>query len=136
MTANVVRLVAPMAGWIVPLAEVPDAVFAQGMAGEGLGIDPTAGVVHAPCDGEVLPMRDAKHAVTVRTAGGVDVLVHVGIDTVSFRGRGFERLAVPGARVRAGDLLLRFDLDAVALAAPSLVSPVILASGGSIERRT
>ena len=130
------ELRAPMSGWVTPLADAPDAVFAQGMAGAGIAIDPTDGVVHAPCDGEIVPMRGASHAVTVRAAGGIDVLVHVGIDTVKLGGRGFELLVSPGARVRAGELLLRFDLDAVACAAASLVSPVVLASGGEVARVT
>ena len=73
MTALVLK--APLAGWCMPLAEVPDPVFAQAMAGDGLAIDPTGNTVHAPCDGEIVPMKDAKHAVTVRSASGIDVLV-------------------------------------------------------------
>ena len=87
MTALVLK--APLAGWCMPLAEVPDPVFAQAMAGDGVAIDPTGNALHAPCDGEIVPMKDAKHAVTVRSASGIDVLVHVGIDTVKLAGEGF-----------------------------------------------
>jgi phosphoenolpyruvate-protein phosphotransferase len=128
-------VVSPLAGWCLPLAEVPDEVFAQRMAGDGLAIDPTAGIVHAPCDGEVVAMRDARHAVTVRTEGGIEILIHVGIDTVKLAGEGFERLAAPGARVAAGAPLLRFDLDLIARRAASLVTPVLVAAGGRIARR-
>ena len=133
MTALVLK--APLAGWCMPLAEVPDPVFAQAMAGDGLAIDPTGSTVHAPCDGEIVPMKDAKHAVTVRSASGIDVLVHVGIDTVKLAGVGFTLRVSPGQRVRAGELLLEFDLDLVARRAASAVSPIVLASGGSIARR-
>jgi len=128
-------LLAPFDGWSLPLAEVPDPVFAQGMAGDGLAIDPTSGVLLAPCDGEIVPMKGARHAVTLRTAIGIDVLVHVGIDTVSLGGEGFTTAFAPGDRVRAGQELLRFDLDRLARRVPSLVSPIVLASGGHVLRR-
>ena len=73
-------LVAPFAGWCLDLSEVADPVFAQRMAGDGLAIDPCEGVLGSPCAGEIVPMKDAKHAVTVRAEGGIDVLVHVGLD--------------------------------------------------------
>lgn len=133
MTALVLK--APLAGWCMPLAEVPDPVFAQAMAGDGIAIDPTGNTVHAPCDGEIVPMKDAKHAVTVRSASGIDVLVHVGIDTVKLAGEGFTLRVSPGQRVRSGDLLLEFDLDLVVRRAASAVSPIVLASGGAILRR-
>ncbi len=132
---NRVTLVAPLAGWCLPLEEVPDPVFAQRMAGDGMAIDPAAGVLRAPCDGEIVPMKDARHAVTVRTDSGIEVLAHVGIDTVELKGAGFRLLAAPGQRVRAGDALIEFDLDLLARRARSLVTPVVVASGGTIERR-
>lgn len=126
---------APLAGWCLPLAQVPDPVFAQRMAGDGVAIDPTGGTVHAPCAGVIVPMKGAKHAVTVRSEGGIDILVHVGIDTVALGGDGFAMRAAAGQRVAAGDVLIEFDLDRVARRAPSLVTPVVLASGGAILRR-
>jgi multiphosphoryl transfer protein len=129
-----VAVLSPLSGWALPLAEVPDEVFAQKMAGDGVAIDPVEGIVVAPFDGEIVPMHNAKHAVTVR-AGGVDVLVHVGIDTVALGGEGFAMLVHPGERVRAGQALLRFDLDLVARRAKSLVTPVLVAAGGSLATR-
>src|ERR1700675_1571942 len=107
----------------MPLAEVPDPVFAERMTGDGVAIDPTGGTLHAPCDGEIVAMQGARHAVTVRSALGIDVLAHVGIDTVKLAGKGFEMLVSPGERVRVGQALLRFDLDAVARGAASLITP-------------
>ena len=130
-----VTLVSPFGGWCLPLAGVPDPVFAERMAGDGLAIDPVDGILRAPCDGEVVPMKDAKHAVTLRTAEGIDVLVHVGIDTVELKGEGFQLLVRAGARVRAGEALVRFDLDLLARRAKSLVSPIVIAAGGAIVRR-
>ena len=123
MTAITIR--SPLAGWCLPLEEVPDAVFAQKMAGDGVAIEPTGGVVYAPCDGDVVFPKEARHALTLRTPGGQDVLIHVGIDTVKLDGAGFERLVAAGQRVRAGEPLLQFDLDLVARKAASAATPVL-----------
>ncbi len=128
-------LKSPLAGWCLPLAEVPDPVFAERMAGDGIAIDPTGNVLHAPCDGEMLPMKDARHAVSLRAAAGHEILLHLGIDTVKLAGAGFEALVKPGERVTAGQALLRFDLDLIARRARSAVTPVLLASEGKIRRR-
>ncbi len=133
--SDTLTLVAPLAGWCLPLAGVPDPVFAGRMAGDGVAIDPTAGRLHAPCDGEIVPMKNARHAVTLRCAHGIEILVHVGIDTVKLGGEGFELLVSQGQRVRTGEALMRFDLDLVARRAPSLASPIVIASGGEVIRR-
>jgi len=136
VSAKSLLIACPLAGWGLPLAEVPDPVFAERMAGDGLAIDPTGSVLHAPCDGEVLDMKGARHAVTIRSEIGVDVLMHVGIDTVKLGGEGFVPLVRTGERVSQGQPLLRCDLQLLARRAPSLVTPVVLASPGSILRRT
>lgn len=130
-------LQAPIDGWCAPLSEVPDAVFADGMIGDGLAIDPTSGAVLAPCDGEVITLPAGGHAVSIRAAPGVEVLVHVGIDSVKLNGRGFEALVSVGQHVRAGDPLICFDLDAVARGSKSLMTPIVLATdtGARIRRR-
>jgi len=133
-----ITLAAPLAGWSTSLDETPDAVFAGRMMGDGVAIDPTVGVLHAPCDGELVVVAAARHAVTLRTAAGCQILMHVGIDTVALAGAGFTVSARPGARVRTGDPLLAFDLDLLARRAPSLLTPVIVTadSGFRILRRT
>ncbi|MEP7154852.1 MAG: phosphoenolpyruvate--protein phosphotransferase [Betaproteobacteria bacterium] len=128
-------LKSPLAGWCLPLAEVPDAVFAERMAGDGIAIDPTGSTLHAPCDGEIVPMKDARHAMTIRAAGGHDILLHVGIDTVTLGGEGFEMLVQAGQQVTAGQALLHFDLDLIARRARSTVTPILLASEGAVVRR-
>ncbi len=132
---SALRLGAPLAGWCASLAEVPDPVFADRLAGDGVAIEPTGNTLHAPCDGEIVPMQGARHAVTVRSSGGIDLLMHVGIDTVKLAGVGFELLVAPGERVRAGDVLMRFDLDALARRAASLMTPIVVASGGAVVKR-
>jgi phosphocarrier protein FPr/phosphocarrier protein len=130
---STLTLRAPLSGWAMPLAEVPDPVFAGGMMGEGVAIDPTDDLLLAPCDGEIVSVPATAHAVTLRAANGAELLLHVGIDTVALGGRGFTALVTAGQRVATGDGLLRFDLDAVARSAPSLVTPVIVTNSVEFE---
>ena len=120
------KLLAPVAGWAASLAEVPDQVFATGMIGDGIAIDPTGEAIVAPCDAEVIKVHPARHAVTLRTPGGAEILIHIGLDTVALGGEGFEVHVQDGQAVRAGERLISFDLDRLARGAPSVMTPVIL----------
>ena len=120
---------APIDGWLCALAEVPDEAFAGGMVGEGAAIDPTGDHVVAPFDGVVAGLPASRHAVTERSADGVEVLIHVGLETVSLGGRGFTAHVAEGDAVRRGDLLLSLDLDVIADGVRSLVTPVIVVDG-------
>jgi phosphoenolpyruvate-protein phosphotransferase len=124
------KIISPLDGWCAALDEVPDAVFSQRMLGDGLAIDPTGGVVIAPCDGEIITLPASGHAVSIRTAQGVDLLIHVGMDTVQLGGRGFAARVKPGDRVKAGAELIRFDLDILARVAKSLMTPVVVTTEG------
>lgn len=119
-------LTAPLAGWAAPLDEAPDPVFAQRMMGEGLAIDPTGEVLVAPCDATVIKVHAARHAVTLRTAEGVEILLHLGLDTVALGGEGFTAHVADGERVSAGQKLVSFDLDALAQRVRSLITPVLV----------
>ncbi len=123
------QILAPLAGWSAPLAEIPDAVFARAMLGEGAAIDPVGSELRAPCDGEIISIAASRHAVALRSGAGAEILLHVGVDTVGLGGEGFDVVVRKGDRVRAGDLLMRFDLDGVARKAPSLMTPVIVTNG-------
>ncbi len=116
----------PLEGWLAPLTEVPDPVFADRMLGEGVAIDPTSSELRAPCDGEVIAIAKTQHAITIRADNGAEVLVHVGIDTVALQGEGFDLLVERGQRVQAGQPLLCFDLDRVLRGAKSLITPVLV----------
>ncbi len=120
------KIHAPLSGITVPLAEVPDPVFAQKMVGDGAAIDPTSSEVLAPFAGTITQLHQAHHAVAITSADGVEVLIHVGIDTVSLKGEGFTALAKLGDLVIAGQPLLRFDVDAIARQARSLVTVVLV----------
>ncbi|WP_342250508.1 phosphoenolpyruvate--protein phosphotransferase [Sphingomonas sp. OTU376] len=116
----------PLAGWLSGLDEVPDPVFAQRMLGDGVAIDPTGDCLHAPCGGEVTVLQPSGHAVTIRTAQGAEILMHIGLDTVALKGEGFSPCVAVGDHVATGAPLIRFDLDAIACAAPSTITPVLL----------
>lgn len=121
-------LKAPLSGVLVSIAEVPDPVFSSKMVGDGVSIDPTSTVVVAPCAGRIVQLHAARHAVTLRTEDGLEILVHVGLDTVNLQGQGFTLLAAVGDVVGTGDPLIEFDADYLATHARSLLTPVIVTS--------
>ena len=129
MAADLV-LRSPLAGWATPLGEVPDPVFAQAMLGDGVAIDPTGSVLHAPCEAVVVGVHAARHAVTLRAPGGLELLLHVGLETVALNGEGFEVHVAPGQAVRPGDPLIGLDLDVLARRAASLISPMVITDLG------
>lgn len=123
--ANTLTIKAPLSGVLVPLSEVPDPVFSQKMVGDGIAIDPTSQELLAPCEGEIVQLHPAGHAVTLRSPEGVELLMHVGIDTVKLKGKGFEPLVEIGQKVKCGDTLIRFSADEVARKAKSLLSMLV-----------
>lgn len=125
-TSASIRLLAPLAGWLGPLDELPDPVFAGRSLGDGLAFDPTGDTLHAPCAGTVASLATTGHAVTLRLEGGAELLMHLGIDTVAMGGAGFTPLVRQGQEVACGDALVRFDLDAVVQSASSAMTPVLL----------
>ncbi|WP_322963439.1 phosphoenolpyruvate--protein phosphotransferase [Sphingomonas fuzhouensis] len=118
---------APLAGWVTPLADVPDPVFAEKMLGDGVAIDPVNDALCAPCDATVLTVHEAGHAVTLRSTDGYELICHIGIDTVSLGGKGLTPQVQAGAKVLAGQPLIRFDLDYLVQNAPAVVTPIIVA---------
>jgi PTS system glucose-specific IIA component len=117
---------APLVGRFVPLSEVPDEVFSGKVLGDGFAIDPTEGIVVAPFDAEVSQVFRTGHALGLLGPGGLEVLIHVGIDTVKMAGEGFHPKVKAGQKVRAGELLLEFDLEAVRARAKSTITPVVV----------
>ncbi|MGG6240872.1 phosphoenolpyruvate--protein phosphotransferase [Nodosilinea sp. AN01ver1] len=129
---STLMLMAPLSGQMVPLETVPDPVFAQKMVGDGVSIDPLSQVLLAPCDGEVVQLHSAHHAVTIKTAEGIEVLMHIGLDTVALKGEGFLPKVKVGDRVKTGDMLIEFDADYVALHARSLLTQVVITNSDRV----
>jgi len=128
MSAPVV-LNAPIAGWVVPLIDVPDPVFSGRVLGDGVAIDPVDGTLCAPCDGTVTTLHRARHALTLRAPNGAEILMHIGLDTVALNGEGFTAHVAEGESVKAGARLISFSLEVLAERAKSLLIPVILTNG-------
>ncbi|MGB3772373.1 MAG: PTS glucose transporter subunit IIA [Rhodococcus sp. (in: high G+C Gram-positive bacteria)] len=132
VTPNATRIVSPLAGTVVPLADVPDPVFSSQMVGAGVAVRPArptehaSGMVdvHAPVSGRILKLHP--HAFVILTDEKLGVLVHVGIDTVKMQGKGFELVAAEKNTVRTGDVVVRYDPAAVAAAGYDDVCPVVL----------
>jgi glucose-specific phosphotransferase system IIA component len=125
-------VLSPLNGDVVPLDQVPDEVFAQGILGQGIAVQPTSGLVLAPVDGRLAKLFPGGHALVVETADGVQVLVHLGLDTVRLRGHGFTVRAREGQLVRACDPLVRVDVTMLAGEGVELVSPVVIISGHAV----
>ena len=122
---SLATIFAPISGILVPLEDVPDPAFAQRLAGDGIAIDPLEQRVVAPCDARVLQVHRAGHALTL-SAFGLEILIHVGLDTVKLNGKGFKARVKAGDQVRKGDELMTFDADYIATHAVSLISPVLI----------
>ena len=121
------RVLAPISGNAVPLSEVPDEVFAEGMAGEGGAIVPaSSGEAVAPVSGTLVKLFEGGHAFGIESDEGVEMIVHLGLDTIEMRGAGFERIATEGERVEAGQPVVRFDLDEIRNAGYDPITPVVV----------
>lgn len=119
-------LAAPIKGKAVSLSEVSDPTFNSGMLGKGIAIIPSEGKVYAPADGEIGMVFDTLHAISMTSADGVEILIHIGLDTVQMKGEGFEAHVEAGAQVKTGDLLISMDLDKIKAAGYDTISPVII----------
>ena len=117
---------APMAGKAVPITEVPDPTFAEGMLGNGIAILPTEGKVYAPCDATVDMMFTTGHAVSLVADCGAEILIHVGLETVSLEGKPFKVLAANGDKVKKGQVLIEVDLEAVKAAGLPTITPMLI----------
>ena len=129
----VTQILAPLAGPGVPLAEVPDPVFSRGTVGAGVGILPSGNTVVAPAAGKILVAQETGHAFGLRLDSGIELLIHVGIDTVNLAGRGFDVKAKTGDRVEAGDPLVVFDRAVIEEAGYSMVTPVLVTNGKKFD---
>ncbi|MCR4817891.1 MAG: PTS glucose transporter subunit IIA [Fretibacterium sp.] len=103
----------PVMGRVIPCGKIADPVFASGTLGQGVGIEPEDNVIYAPFDGEVSSLANGSHAIGIMGPGGMELLIHVGVDTVEMKGDGFEPLVKEGDRVKKGQKLMTFDRDKI-----------------------
>lgn len=124
----------PLSGRVLAIEDVPDPIFSRNMAGMGVAIDPEDGRVGSPVDGEVIHLFQTKHALWIRAESGLDLLIHIGLDTVYMKGEGFHDYVKKGDRVKTGQPLIDFSLDLVREKATSPVTPMFLIHSDQIER--
>ncbi|MDT3316569.1 beta-glucoside-specific PTS transporter subunit IIABC [Microbacterium sp. KSW4-11] len=123
------EVLSPLDGTVVPLSETPDAAFAEGALGDGVAILPRSGALYAPFDATIAAAFPTGHAIGLRHADGAEVLIHIGIDTVKLGGRHFDVKVTTGQQVKAGDLLVEFDGDAIEKAGYDLTTPIVVTNG-------
>lgn len=125
-----ITIESPMAGEVKPLSEVNDKVFSQQLIGKGIAIEPSEGKVFAPFDGKVEMLFKTHHAIGLKSEAGVEVLIHVGLDTVNLEGKGYTAHVEQGQSIKKGDLLLEFDIASIKEAGYDLITPVIITNAG------
>ncbi|WP_199616128.1 PTS sugar transporter subunit IIA [Paenibacillus alkalitolerans] len=125
-------VISPLSGRVLAMDEVPDPTFRK-MAGMGIAIDPEEGTVVSPVDGEIVRLFRTKHSIWIRAKSGLDLMIHIGVDTVHMNGLGFQNYVMAGDRVTAGQPLIDFKLELVREKATSPVTPIILINPDQIE---
>lgn len=125
-----------MTGEVVDITETSDPVFSGKMVGDGVTIIPTDGDVLAPIDGKIIQMFDTGHALAIES-NGIQVLIHIGLDTVELNGQGFTKIAHEGQEVEQGDLLVKVDLEKIKALGKSIESPMVIveAAGKSLNKK-
>lgn len=121
-----ITIASPVSGTVVPLAEVPDPTFAQGILGPGAAVQPSEGRIVAPANGTVDMMFDTGHAVSMTTSEGAELLIHVGIDTVQLEGKHYKACCKAGQQVKKGDVLIEFDPAAIKAEGYQTVTPILV----------
>ena len=126
-------LIAPLQGKAVPVTEVSDPTFGQEILGKGVAIVPSEGRVVAPVDGTIEMIFETKHAVSMTSDSGIQILIHVGLDTVKLNGSPFKAYAENGQHVKRGDLLLEFDIEAIKAAGLESITPIVICNSGDYK---
>lgn len=126
----------PLQGRVIPLNEVDDPAFASGAMGQGVGIEPEAGKLYAPADGEVAALFPTGHALGIQTSDGMELLLHIGIDTVELQGKGFHACVEAGAKVKKGDLLVEFDIEEIERSGYKATTMVLVSNAQELGEMT
>lgn len=129
-----IDVAAPLTGTVVELAQVPDEAFAQKFMGDGFAIVPTVGKLVAPFDGTVVHLIDTHHALIVEHASGLQLLLHIGINTVKLQGEGFKAMVATGDAITSGQPLIEFDINAITAAGYPVITPVVVANHEVVDK--
>ena len=129
------NILAPLDGTVVPLESVPDEVFAQKMAGDGVAINPSGDTAVAPLTGMLAALFPGGHAFGIATSKGIELIVHIGLDTVELKGVGFSNIASQGQTVKAGTPIVRFDRATIERQQKEMISPIVSSGIGTIVWR-
>ena len=129
-----IQILSPATGTVKDITEVPDKTFADKILGDGAAVVPEEGKIYAPADGTVVNIMDTKHGIMFQTAQGVELLIHIGLETVNLNGKYFTSHVENGAQVKAGDLLVEFDLDAIKKEGYDPITPVVVTNGDDYIR--
>ncbi|NWN95118.1 MAG: PTS glucose transporter subunit IIA [Bacillus sp. (in: Bacteria)] len=127
------RIFAPVRGQVVAIEEVPEPTFSEKMMGDGIAIKPTEGLLVAPFDGEVVQVFPTKHAIGLRGASGLELLIHIGLETVTLNGEGFETAVKAGDKVKKGDTLITFDLALIQEKAADTITSIVVTNGEAVH---
>lgn len=128
------EIYAPITGEIVPLEEVPDPVFSQKMMGDGIAIKPSEGRIYSPVKGKIAQIPETKHAIGLETEDGIEILIHIGLETVALNGKGFDVRVNTGDKVSVGQPLMEFDLEYIRSNAESDITPVVITNGKETDK--
>lgn len=131
---DAIELISPLSGKVVALPDVQDEVFSQKILGDGIAVCPTVGRLCAPEDGQVVQVFESKHAITLTTVGGAEILLHIGIDTVSLKGKYFDVKVSAGQTVHSGDVLVAFDIEGIRSAGYDVTTPMIVSNSDEFEQ--
>ncbi len=128
-----IEIVSPITGKIVPLEQIKDEGFSDKRLGDGVAIEPTDGKVIAPFDGEITSTYKANHCIVVRSKEGIELLIHLGLDTIKLKGEGFTQHVALMEKVQKGDVILEADLELLKEKGKSIISPVVITNMGRVE---
>ncbi len=127
------EILSPVDGQVIDISEVPDAVFSQKMVGDGVAVRPAGDTFCAPISGKVTKIFSTDHAFSIKSDKDLEVMVHIGLETVALDGKGFERLVEEGSEVNAGDAIIKVDLPYLEAHAKSTLTPVIMTEESDVK---
>ena len=130
------EIAAPLTGKVIPVTEVPDPVFAEKVLGDGIAVDPTEGTVYSPVVGTIFQIAHTFHAMGIESDDGLEILVHLGIDTVKLEGKGFQSFVEVGQKVKKGDKIMEMDIGFIREQGLSPMSPCIITNLDAIKSMT